>query len=44
MHLNPKKRIEVFSDTKIIVMRDDTKNQSIHMLALVTKIEQREQF
>ena len=31
MHLTPKKRIEVFSDTNIVVLRDDLRNQSIHM-------------
>lgn len=31
MHLTPKKRIEVFSDTKVVVLRDDIMNQSVHM-------------
>jgi hypothetical protein len=31
MHLNPKKRIEVFADTKVVVLRDDVMNQLVHM-------------
>lgn len=31
MHLTPKKRIEVFTDTKVVVLRDDVHNQTIHM-------------
>ena len=31
MHLTPKKRIEVYTDTKVVVMRDDVRNQSVNM-------------
>lgn len=31
MHLTPKKRIEVFPDTKVVVLRDNLRNQLVHM-------------
>jgi hypothetical protein len=31
MHLTPKKRIEVYPDTKVVVLRDNQKNQLVHM-------------
>lgn len=29
--LTPKKRIEIYNDTKIVVLKDDTINQVFHM-------------
>lgn len=31
MHLIQKKRIEVYPDTRVVVLRDDEKNQSVFM-------------
>jgi hypothetical protein len=31
MYLTPKKRVEVFSDSKAVVVRDDEKNRVVSM-------------
>jgi hypothetical protein len=31
MHLTPKKRIEVYADTKVVVLRDNQRDQLVHM-------------
>jgi hypothetical protein len=31
MHLTPKKKIEVYPDTKVVVLRDGEKDQSLLM-------------
>ena len=31
MHLTPRKRIEVFPDTKVVVLRDNLQSQLVYM-------------
>ena len=42
MHLTPKKRIEVYPDTKVVVLRDDVNNQVVHMYNKITQYQQRQ--